>query len=54
MARLSKLHTEEKLTLLKKYLEGYVIATKNAKGRYYIDALAGDGQCEIEIPNSTC
>jgi three-Cys-motif partner protein len=53
MARISKLHTEEKLTLLKKYLEGYVIATKNAKERYYIDALAGDGQCEIQIPNST-
>lgn len=53
MARISKLHTEEKLTLLKKYLEGYVIATKSARELYYIDALAGDGQCEIEIPNST-
>jgi len=48
MARISKPHTEEKLIRLKKYLEGYVVATKNAKERYFIDALAGDGQCEIK------
>jgi len=53
MARISKLHTKEKLTLLEKYLQGYVTATKGAIERYYIDALAGDGQCEIEIPDTS-
>jgi len=53
MARISKLHTKEKLTLLEKYLQGYVTATKGAIERYYIDALAGDGQCEIEIPGTS-
>ena len=53
MARISKLHTKEKLTLLEKYLQGYVTATKGAMERYYIDALAGDGQCEIEIPGTS-
>jgi three-Cys-motif partner protein len=50
MARLSKPHTEEKLKLLEKYLTAYVNATKKAKERYYIDALAGDGKCEIKTP----
>ncbi|MCJ7459454.1 MAG: three-Cys-motif partner protein TcmP [candidate division Zixibacteria bacterium] len=53
MARISKPHTEEKLKLLRKYLDGYVIATTRAKERYYIDALAGDGQCEIRISGSS-
>ena len=40
-----KNHTAEKLKYFKKYIEGYLVATKRLPEKYYIDAFAGTGKC---------
>jgi len=40
-----KSHTSEKLEYVRKYIEGYLVATKKLPYKYYIDAFAGSGKC---------
>lgn len=40
-----KSHTSEKLEYIRKYIEGYLMATKRLPIKYYIDAFAGSGKC---------
>ncbi|OGZ32254.1 MAG: hypothetical protein A2V69_02850 [Candidatus Portnoybacteria bacterium RBG_13_40_8] len=43
--RLIKEHSLQKLEYLKKYIKGYLTATKRLQAKYYIDAFAGTGKC---------
>jgi three-Cys-motif partner protein len=43
--RLIKEHSLQKLEYLRKYIKGYLTATKRLQTKYYIDAFAGTGKC---------
>lgn len=40
--------TKDKHYYLRKYLEAFVLATKRAMRRYYVDLFAGPGECQIK------
>lgn len=43
--RLIKEHSLQKLEYLRKYIDGYLSATKRLRVKYYIDAFSGTGKC---------